>query len=134
MGRLANQVTSVMAELEGFTSKEIIALSFDVSAELVIQTPKDTSWASNNWVPQMGSPYRETVGAPTNPSAGVSTRGSALSSIASSYNFKKGSIFVSNNVPYINRLNEGYSDQAPAGFVQLAVLRSVDKARTFRLV
>jgi formaldehyde-activating enzyme involved in methanogenesis len=32
---------------------------------------------------------------------------------------------VSNNVPYINRLNEGHSAQAPAGFVQQAVAKAV---------
>ena len=134
MGKLASQVNTVMAELEGFTSKEIIALTFDVSAALVIDTPKDTSWAANNWIPQIGSPYRETVGDPTNPTAGVSTRSSALSAIASGYNFKKGSIFVSNNVSYIQPLNEGHSDKAPIGFVQMAVLRSVDRAKRLRLV
>lgn len=31
--------------------------------------------------------------------------------------------FLSNNVPYINRLNEGHSRQAPAGFVEGAIDR-----------
>jgi hypothetical protein len=30
------------------------------------------------------------------------------------------SIFISNNVPYIQRLNEGSSEQAPSGFVERA--------------
>lgn len=31
-------------------------------------------------------------------------------------------IYISNHLPYINRLNEGHSDQAPAGFVEDALL------------
>ncbi len=33
-----------------------------------------------------------------------------------------GTAFIANFVPYINRLNEGSSTQAPAGFVRLAVV------------
>lgn len=41
-------------------------------------------------------------------------------------------IYVFNNVPYIGRLNDGFSSQAPAGFVERAIdaaLRSIDNAR-----
>lgn len=34
-------------------------------------------------------------------------------------------IHITNNVPYIKRLNEGWSAQAPAGFVQKAVNASI---------
>ncbi len=33
-------------------------------------------------------------------------------------------IFISNNVPYIGRLNNGHSAQAPSGFVEMAVRRA----------
>jgi hypothetical protein len=31
------------------------------------------------------------------------------------------SLHISNNLPYISRLNSGYSEQAPAGFIERAV-------------
>lgn len=124
-----------MAELNGFTAKNIVAVVFDVSALLTKGTPRATSWAANNWVPQSGIPFRETVGSPDgNPSAGATVRSSALASLASSYKIRDGDIFVSNNVPYIQPLNNGHSLQAPAGFVQIAVLKAVDNAKKFKLV
>ena len=42
-------------------------------------------------------------------------------------------MFVSNNVKYITRLNDGYSRQAPAGFVQSAIRKAVTQdIRSFR--
>ncbi len=45
-----------------------------------------------------------------------------------------GTAFISNSVPYINRLNEGSSTQAPAGFVQLAVISAGLAASDVRLL
>ncbi len=45
-----------------------------------------------------------------------------------------GTAFISNFVPYINRLNEGSSTQAPIGFVQLAVIAAGLAASDVRLL
>lgn len=37
------------------------------------------------------------------------------------YRLGQGSVFISNNVPYIVYLNQGSSSQAPPGFVETAV-------------
>jgi len=34
-------------------------------------------------------------------------------------------IFITNNLPYAKRLNEGWSTQAPANFVQAAIRRAL---------
>jgi hypothetical protein len=34
-------------------------------------------------------------------------------------------IWILNGLPYIERLNEGHSQQAPAGFVETAIYRNV---------
>lgn len=36
---------------------------------------------------------------------------------------------ISNNVPYIGRLEKGYSRQAPRGFVQQALTSTIDKSK-----
>lgn len=43
-------------------------------------------------------------------------------------------IHITNNLPYIVPLNEGHSHQAPAGFVELAVLKGIEKAKTLRIL
>ena len=36
-----------------------------------------------------------------------------------------GPIYITNNVPYINSLNGGHSQHAPAGFVERAIVKAV---------
>ncbi len=43
--------------------------------------------------------------------------------------YRGGRLFLSNNVPYISRLNDGSSGQAPAGFVQAAIARASGELR-----
>ena len=42
--------------------------------------------------------------------------------------------FVSNGVPYIGKLDQGSSQQAPAGFVRAAVVKAVAKLAGVRLL
>jgi hypothetical protein len=37
-----------------------------------------------------------------------------------------GEVHVSNAVPYVQSLNDGHSQQAPAGFVQAAIAKAVE--------
>ena len=91
-------------------------------------TPVDTGFARSGWVPSFGSPVLDRVPAPgergTAVQAAISrfaeNRARALS-IAGTYNIALGPVFISNAVPYIVRLNEGHSSQAPAMFVERAV-------------
>ncbi len=42
-------------------------------------------------------------------------------------------IYITNNLPYIRRLNDGYSKQAPAGFVERAVLIGRKMRKNFKI-
>jgi len=43
-------------------------------------------------------------------------------------------LFISNNTEYIERLNNGYSSQAGAGFMKDATIRGRQQIRNFRLL
>lgn len=43
-------------------------------------------------------------------------------------------IWIFNNAPYIQRLNEGYSGQAPAGFVEQAILDAGEKLKDLQII
>ncbi len=127
-----NNIRVVVSELEKFIDETIKKLVLDIVANLVRApsaggTPVDTGWASANWIPYIGTPDRTTAGArPTmGSSASRSTQQSAVGAIASQYTVRKGKVVVSNNVPYIVRLNDGSSRQAPKGFVQRAIFDAV---------
>lgn len=121
------QVDSIMGELDRFTSRLTAKIALDVTANLTKDTPVDTGWARANWVPNIGS-----AAGPTQPDGGPEdsdVRSAAFSQTAGQaqllgYSIQFGKIFISNGVPYIERLNAGSSQQAPAGFVE----RAVDKA------
>lgn len=90
-------------------------------------TPVDTGWARANWIPQVGGPRNATAG---NRSA-VSTaeQDAGVAAIAAGYKLEQGDVSISNHVPYIGQLNDGFSPQAAAGFVERAVLEAVEQVR-----
>lgn len=102
---------------------------------LVLSTPVDTGRARSNWQVSIGSPI-ESEREPFAPGELGSTAGpNAQAAIAQGEQVinrrqPEETIFITNNLPYIQRLNDGYSAQAPVGFVQTAVQRAVEYVRT----
>jgi hypothetical protein len=47
---------------------------------------------------------------------------------------KNRSIHISNNLPYIGPLNDGHSKQAPAAFVQMAVMDGLATVRGAKIL
>ena len=114
----------ILEDMDIFIAKQIVGLVFEIHAELVQATPVDLGWARAHYIPRIATPYRETFdGDPTAAGAGQSNAKALqeLYGIAHSYKIEMGPIYISNNVPYIQKLNDGHSKQAPAGFIQLAV-------------
>lgn len=121
------QIRIIVGGLEQFSERQIIQLSLEVTANLIETTPVDLGWARANWVPTIGQPYEQNVGY-ANDSADVGSarqKQTAGKVALRGYKLTKGPIFVSNNVPYIQVLNEGSSTQAPAGFVQMAIQTAI---------
>lgn len=93
-------------------------------AAVVLATPVDTGRARANWQVELGEPAQGVIGDPNDKKAGFDKSGqSAISQGAETIKgYKSGSsINITNNLPYIERLNDGWSAQAPSGFVEKAV-------------
>lgn len=127
---MADQIDFIIADLENYTRGEIIALALNVNANLRDSppggTPIDTGWASANWVPSIGEPYNDpgiaSIKEPT--PAQITARAQVASNGENdvlSWKPNDGPIFSTNNVPYIEALNDGHSPQSPPGFVQAAM-------------
>jgi hypothetical protein len=106
-----------------------------VALQVVItETPVDTGRARSNWLVTIGAPSGRTV-PPHSPGKGGSTVGDNTRSAISAGGAVIGSrpkgrvIFITNNLPYIERLNQGWSAQAPAGYVEKAVGKAVAAIR-----
>lgn len=119
LARDLQKITRVPAEL---ANRKKIAWARAVIFYLVYETPVDTSKALSNWglsIKSVGA-YRDAYVA----GAGGSTRDpSAEAAIAAAEAVLKrvrpGQVLtLFNSAPYIQRLNDGYSKQAPAGFIE----------------
>jgi len=102
--------------------------------DLVLGTPVDTGRARSNWQVSVGVGETEAIPAYAEGDAGSTGAANAQAALAQGQaaigSRQPGqSIFITNNLPYIGRLNDGYSAQAPAGFVQVAVQNAVEFVR-----
>lgn len=100
---------SVKSDLDKAFNKKVIKLTeqvtrktaFDLQADLSLQTPVDTGRARANWLPSLNQPRADTVSA-----------GAEVDTNAATIGYKiDGTIFIANNLPYIQRLNNGWSSQ-----------------------
>ena len=131
------QIRALVGGLNRLTERLVIKITLDVTANLLETgtahgTPVDTGWARANWVPSVGRRARSPEGAERNVPAAAAKQAAGQAQVAG-YKLERGRVFISNNVPYILRLNDGYSKQAPRGFVQNAVRKAVTQdIRGFR--
>lgn len=124
---LANRLERKAKAIDEAASKTAVDTALAIVGDLAYKTPVDTSQALSNWIVTLDSASTQKI-APHYPGVqGSSQRASAAETINAARsvlrNKKPGQpIFITNNLPYIRRLNDGYSGQAPAGFVERAVL------------
>ena len=103
-------MSSFTAQLEAFAKKTnqridtvVNKTCFELSNSIVKKTPVDTGMARNNWMPSINT----------------ITDGGNIPSMA---NKAYGNIYYfTNNLPYIRRLEYGWSKQAPNGMVRLTL-------------
>lgn len=112
-----------MKSVEDQIAAALKAKVYNVQAELMRETairaadniaaatPVDTGRARANWNLSAGTPDLTTT-------EGTSRQGYDAEQITGT----EKELFISNGLPYIEKLNEGSSTQAPANFVELGVM------------
>ena len=135
---LATSLERKAKAIDEAASKLAVDTALTIVGDLAYKTPVDTSQALSNWQVSLGSPVDSKI-PPYYPGEGGSTRNSsAQSTIDAAKNALKQkrpgvTIYISNVLPYIRRLNDGYSKQAPAGFVERAVLIGRKMRKNFKI-
>lgn len=124
---MPDQVQQIISELERLAERTIQAITLDLTSNLIETTPVDTGWARANWIPSVTAPVQDTDGSPGNVQTGQQRAGQAQ---VLGYRLANGRTFVTNNVPYILRLNDGSSTQAPRGFVEAAIRKALTRDLT----
>lgn len=95
------------------------AIAMRMYTDIIMLTPVDTGRARANWMLACGKANTGTT--ESTDKTGQSTAAQAASQLAG---LNKGqSIFITNSLPYIMRLEYGWSKQAPNGMVRQTVER-----------
>lgn len=128
---MADETRRLLNRIDRTVTRVIVTLATEATANLIEATPVDTGWARANWIPSIGTPPSESSDMPTTEDARRAStpgrQGQQQSGTASllGYRIGLGDLFIVNQVPYIGRLNDGHSRQAPAGFVQTAIMQAI---------
>lgn len=96
------QRLAIIADLEGVAARVIQKITLDVTANLIADWPVKTGWSRANWVPRIGAPTGQAFGTPD-----AVTEAPQQAGVASvlGYKLDQGTVFVSNNVPYVPKLD-----------------------------
>jgi len=117
--QFAAQVRRFSNETQAKLDLAVRKITLDVFENVIVMSPVDTGRFRGNWMPAVGSVPSGTVEA-VDPSGGsVRARVQGVTNGVRAGDV----IFMVNNLPYAERLENGWSRQAPAGMVALTVQR-----------
>ena len=128
---MTREVDQVINQLEEFVERAVRNLATNTTNTVARATPRDTGYASANWIPRVGSDDTRAPALARSTQSAASIRVQQTTAVANltAYRLARGMIFIPNNVRYIVELNEGSSTQAPSAFVQTAIARAVNQTR-----
>lgn len=121
------QSLSVFNDLTAEISEDVRKVGFKVLQGVTLKTPKDKGLATSSWLVGIQSPPTEqpTV-SPTDAAGSTSYALNAGGQIIAVYPKNQlPDLWIVNNLPYIGKLNDGSSLQAPAKFVEQSIAEAV---------
>ena len=135
---LAVRMEKLADNIDKAASNTAVNVALAAIGDLAYKTPVDTSQALSNWQVSIGAPNLTTIKPHYPGMFGSTQKSSAAQTIMLAREILKTKkpgqpIYITNNLPYIKRLNNGYSGQAPAGFVERAVLIGRKEIAKFKL-
>ncbi len=119
---LAKQIEAAKDKAESIVKVTMIELFNRV----IQKSPVDTGRFRANWNCSIGSPDLSTSQAIDPSGSGAISK--ATSTVVS-YTLNGQSVFLTNNLPYADRLENGWSKQAPNGMVRLSVMEIQNSVR-----
>lgn len=122
MASSAQIVREIREELSRVLSETMLR----ADAAVAEATPVDTHHAESNWVLSVGTPYMGEDG--SRQAVSYAAQQAGIDAVKRYDIGRDGAIYLRNNVPYIKYLDEGWSSQAPPGFVAAAILSAASSA------
>lgn len=115
MGEFSDEMNTLGKTFPGTANQAIRLFALQVLSNIILATPIDIGRARSNWFVGIDSPIDEETDDTDWKQNKLTQEAKLLHPTAGS------EIWLTNNLPYIVRLNEGWSGQAPEGFVESAV-------------
>jgi len=113
----AEEIAGFAAKTERKMDLAVLKIALELFSRVILKTPVDKGRARANWQVAIGGAPNGTL--ELEDKSGTATISAVTASAAG---LRAGDvIFLVNNLPYIQRLEDGYSGQAPAGMVGLTV-------------
>ncbi len=119
MGSFADQVARFNDKTQDKMTRAVQKITLDAFSEVIMRSPVDTGRFRGNWLPAIGAIPGGTL--EVEDKAGAVATGRVRTTVA---DMGIGKIaYLANNLPYAQRLEDGWSKQAPAGMVRLTAQR-----------
>lgn len=126
----ARRIQALSNRIEKNINTTVRKTAIVASQTVIHATPVDTGRARGNWFVGVGAPIRdESDDTDQSGTNRINANNSKINTRKS-----RQTIFISNNLPYIQKLNEGSSSQAPANFVEQAVQIAANFIRRSKVV
>lgn len=141
LDEFAKRIDRIAVRVEGNVERAVKDCAQAVLRSVVENTPVDTGLARSNWTPELDRAFEGLFPARAPGKDGSTGEENAAATIEAgvptieAFDIKKNeSIHVTNNAGHIRALNDGHSKQAPAGFVQIAVMDGLATVRGAKVV
>lgn len=113
----AEDIQAFAAKTERKMDQAVQKIAFELFSQVILKTPVDSGRARANWQVSIGSVSDGTL--ELEDKSGSATISAAT---ATASGLRAGDvIFLVNNLSYAQRLEDGYSGQAPSGMVALSI-------------
>lgn len=131
LSQFSIDITADAEDIPDIINTIVKTVASEVARAVITNTPVDTALARSNWLASLNEPLSNVI-PPHYPGShlGVGETANAFATIELVQNVVKAAtpeqaIWLNNNVPYITILNDGHSKQAPAAFVELAIVTGI---------
>lgn len=123
-----SSLTMAADRMEKQYAGAVIKMALDIDRRIVNMTPVDTGRAKINWIVSVGVADTRQFPAPS--SAGMADKvATSQAESVLARNRIPDKIIIQNNLPYIQRLNDGWSLQAPPAYIQAEIQSVAERNR-----
>ena len=135
----ARRMREIGERVESNADKTVKQTALAIDQAVVLASPLDTGRFRSNWRVGLGARVEGEIDAYSPGSGGSTTAANTQGALVHAQGqvalrTPGQDIWISNTLPYGPRLNDGYSRQAPAGFVETAVRKGAEAVRQARLL